>query len=68
MANREQLLAHIEALNDQLLTMRDKHKKALHKFAEKLNSERTATQEAVSKVMSLQAEIQKYHLKYGPLQ
>ena len=66
-ASREHLLAHIEVLQDQLFTTRDKHKKALQKFAEKLSNERTATQEAVTKVMALQSEIQQYQLKYGPL-
>ena len=78
----DDLHAHIEALCNQLLSQRSKvrllqddlhsvkarHKQKLHDMAQKLNTERTGTAEAVDRVVKLQAELQRYQMKYEHIQ
>ena len=78
----DNLLTHIQTLCLELHTQRSKvtelskqqrelkrrHMDKVHKLAQKLDHEKTATANAVERIMSLQTELQQYQMRYGPLQ
>lgn len=54
-------------LNDELNRSRQTNQGRLRMMAERLHEESKATSEAVTRIVQVQAELEKYHLKYGPL-
>lgn len=65
-----ELLSHkseAKTLRTKLVTERDKHKQTRQSLAKQLEVERTATANAVDRIVKLQAQLQAYQLKYGPL-
>ena len=79
---QQDLLTHIDSLCTELKHQRskvkegkcklkeqkDRHRQQIHRMAEKLDNERTATAEAVERVVRLQAELQSFHMRYGAMQ
>lgn len=63
---REQCVANAK-LNDELNRCKQKNVRKLRSMAERLHEERTATSVAVTRIVQVQADLERYHLKYGPL-
>ena len=78
----DDLRTHIQTLCSELRSQRSKvtelisqqrelkrrHTDKVHKLAQKMNQEKTATVEAVDRIMKLQGQLQQYQMKYGPLE
>jgi len=57
----------IKELNAKVLRLEERHSRQQEKMAEKVYMEKVATATAVQRIVDLQAEIQSYQMKYGPL-
>lgn len=79
--NREDLLAHVTCLRDELRQqmlqvqnlrsdnahIREQHKQHVLDLSKRINDEKTATANAVQRIMQLQNELHQYALKHGNL-
>ena len=57
----------IKELNSKVLRLEERHSRQQEKMAEKVHLEKAATATAVQRIVDLQAQIQSYQMKYGPL-
>ena len=57
----------VKELNAKVLRLDERHCRQQEKMAEKVYSEKMATSTAVQRIVDLQAQIQAYQMKYGPL-
>ena len=66
-AELRELRNMVKELNAKVLRLDERHCRQQEKMAEKVYSEKTATSTAVQRIVDLQAQIQAYQMKYGPL-
>lgn len=71
---REELVEHTQRvcalfrqMQQRMRYLQAQNEAKLSQMAKKLNDEKEATSQTVEKVVALQAQLQKYHLRFGPI-
>ncbi len=63
----QKLCSHLRQMQQRMGYLQAQHEAKLKQMAKKLNDEKEATSQTVEKVVALQAQLQKYHLRFGPI-